>query len=280
MGTLAAWYLYQAGHTVTVIHDALAHPISKQLAFCAPPQHHHFQLPVITPRQSPAHISHLIVAVKTPFSRKALSPIRSRLNSDSVVLRFQNGIGSLDDLLPANATALEMVTTSAVKGAHPEHTVVAENQTWIGGSAAPPSWLAGLQPYWPNLVWSADIRRQQWQKLVVNAVINPLTALYDVPNGHIANDPALRTQAQTLTNEADTLLRQLDRRWQQDSFGHVLHVAQATAGNTSSMRADRQRGAPTEIDVINGWLLRQAQKHRIALPAHQAIVDALSAPNT
>ena len=54
-----------------------------------------------------------------------------------------------------------------------------------------------------------------------------------------------------------------------------MAVARATAGNTSSMRADMRRGAITEIEAINGWLLREADRLGLELPAHRAIVAAV-----
>ena len=170
---------------------------------------------------------------------------------------------------------MEAVTTSAVKGQHPDHTVVAENATWLGGSTAPPAWFAALTEHWPDLHWEDDIRPRQWHKLVANAVINPLTALYDVPNGRISADPALREQATQLCEEADQVLRQLDPAWPGHSLDNVLTVARATAGNTSSMRADRQRGAQTEIDAINGWLVQQADRLGLAVPANRKVVTAM-----
>ncbi len=192
------------------------------------------------------------------------------------MIRLQNGLGALDGLLPDSITPLEAVSTSAVKGQHPHHHVVAENTTWLGGNSPPPPWLAGLQAHWPNLQWADNIHAPQWQKLVANAVINPLTALYDVPNGQIVDDPVLRQRAIRLCNEVDVVLLAMDPDWPGKSLDNVLAVARATAGNTSSMRADRQRGATTEIDAINGWIVKQAKRLGLEVPENRAVVDALS----
>lgn len=274
MGTLAAWYLIRAGHGVTVIHSECPSPLEKTLWL--PDGHQQsLSLPVLAPAALPDHIDHLLVAVKTPYTRQAMAPLTGRLDSTSQVLRFQNGIGALDGLLPAGSHPLEAITTSAVKGQHPDHTVVAENTSWLGGSTTPPAWFAALAEHWPDLHWEADIRLRQWHKLVVNAVINPLTALHDVPNGRISDDPALREQAERLCEEADQVLQQLDPAWPGHSLENVLAVARATAGNTSSMRADRQRGALTEVDAINGWLVKQADKLGLAVPANRKVIQAI-----
>lgn len=275
MGTLAAWYLTRAGHRVTVIRNASPSPLEKAL-WLPDGQQQALSLPVLAPAALPDPIDHLLVAVKTPYSRQAMATVADRLDAESQVLRFQNGIGALDGLLPAGCQLMEAVTTSAVKGQHPDHTVVAENTTWMGGSTAPPAWFAALSEHWPHLHWEDDIRPRQWHKLVANAVINPLTALHDVPNGRVSDDPALREQAERLCEEADQVLQQLDPAWPGHSLENVLAVARATAGNTSSMRADRQRGAPTEVDAINGWLVKQADKLGLAVPANRKVLTALT----
>ena len=90
------------------------------------------------------------------------------------------------------------------------------------------------------------------------------------------NDPALLDQARTLCSEADALLAILDSQWPGDSFTAVLEVIRDTADNTSSMRADYQRGATTEIEAINGWLLCQAKNQGMDLPSHRRLVEALT----
>ncbi len=274
MGTLAAWYLTRAGHTVSIVTDNPQPPLHKQLFFAD--QSVSLTLSCASPEQLPATITHLLVASKTPYTEAALRRVKGHLSGKPLVLRFQNGMGALDGRLPAGTAVLEAITTSAVKGQSPQHTIVAENTTWLGGTQQPPQWLKGLQCHWPDLHWEADIRLVQWKKLVANAVINPLTALHDVPNGAVVDDPALQQEARALCAEADTLLTALDSRWPGHSFSAVLQVARATAGNTSSMRADRQRGATTEIEAINGWLLRQAQRHGLDLPTHRRLVKALT----
>lgn len=274
MGTLAAWYLTRAGHTVSIVTDNPQPPLHKQLFFAD--QSASLTLSCASPEQLPGTITHLLVASKTPYTEAALRRVKGHFSGKTLVLRFQNGMGALDGLLPPNTPVLEAITTSAVKGQSPQHTIVAENTTWLGGTQQPPQWLKGLQSHWPDLHWEAEIRFVQWKKLVANAVINPLTALHDVPNGALVDDPKLQQEARALCREADTLLTALDPTWPGDSFTAVLQVARDTAGNTSSMRADRQRGATTEIQAINGWLLHQAQRHGLDLPTHRRLVKALT----
>jgi len=233
----------------------------------------------------PAPIRRLVVACKAPFSAAALGGLP--LAADATVLRLQNGLGSLDGLLPAGARRVEVVSASAVKRDGDAHRVVAENDTWMGESAAPggpaagaaepPAWFGPLARHWPKLHWPDDFRHRQWRKLVGNAVINPLTGLHDVANGHIFEDPALAAEAEQLAREADRVLTALDPTWPGDSLPGVRALADATAGNTSSMRADMQAGAVTEIDAINGWLQRQADVLGLDLPAHRRLVAAVKA---
>lgn len=293
MGTLAAHYLSAARLPVIVLRRDDALSLKKVLTFADGRAPQHLSLPAL-PRSQWAiqpPLRRLIVACKTPYSAAALAGLP--LADDVLVLRLQNGLGSLDGLLPANARLIEVVTTSAVKGSHPEHQLVAENQTWMGPASTTgndtaaggrestpsraPAWFEQLARHWPGLEWAQPIRHRQWHKLVANAVINPLTGLHDLPNGALLEDPALHRRMAELADEADQLLKRLDADWPGGSLPRVEEIARATAGNTSSMRADMQRGAPTEIDAINGWLLRQAARLGLVLPAHQSIAAAVRA---
>ena len=287
MGLLAAHYLQRAGFTVIALRRDDAPILERTLLL---PSGGPVPLQLLCERATPAPtrpapIRRLVVACKAPFSAAALGGLP--LAADATVLRLQNGLGSLDGLLPAGARRVEVVSASAVKRDGDAHRVVAENDTWMGESAAPggpaagaaepPAWFGPLARHWPKLHWPDDFRHRQWRKLVGNAVINPLTGLHDVANGHIFEDPALAAEAEQLAREADRVLTALDPTWPGDSLPGVRALADATAGNTSSMRADMQAGAVTEIDAINGWLLRQADILGLDLPAHRRLVAAVKA---
>ncbi|MCH8543330.1 MAG: 2-dehydropantoate 2-reductase [Alcanivorax sp.] len=234
------------------------------------------------PKDPAGPITRLLIATKAPDTATALLPLLPRLSADANLVRLQNGLGSLDGLpLPPDCHIIEAISHSGAWRQGDTVNVVAENPTWMGhgandlAPAEPPPWFATLLPHWPALHWHTDIRRQQWLKLSVNAVINPLTALHDCPNGALCDDPALLAQAIQLAEETDQLLACLDPDWPSDTLARAMQLARATARNTSSMRADYRAGRPTEIDHINGWLLRQAAPLALPMPAHAAIVAAL-----
>jgi len=93
-------------------------------------------------------------------------------------------------------------------------------------------------------------------KLIVNAVINPLTALFRVQNGSIIENKPIRTIAEMLCQEASEALHMdYEVAWKR-----VKQTALATKENTSSMYADILAGRKTEIDSISGYIMEQAKK--------------------
>jgi 2-dehydropantoate 2-reductase len=115
--------------------------------------------------------------------------------------------------------------------------------------------------------------RELWRKAVLNAAINPVTAVRGIPNGELRNEP-YRSEAITLLHEAAQAAAragvffadaEIEEDWER--------VVRSTATNRSSMLQDLDRGRPTEIDAISGELLRTAAAHGLELPATRAIID-------
>ena len=274
MGSLAAHFLAGAGFNV-VVHARQAGGIQRRLLF-PDGSRTDLRLPAAS---ASGPIDYLLIATKAADTVPAITPLLSRLTANSTLVRFQNGMGSLDCLtLPSGLRMIDAITTSGAWRDGNDIHIAAINQTWFGdGSNQPPNWFATLTKAWPDLHWRDDILFAQLQKLSVNAIINPLTALHDCPNGAIATQPALKAAAETLASEIDVLLAELFPGWPDDTLARTMEVARLTAGNTSSMRADLRAGRRTEIDYITGWLCDQATRHHIAMPANQSILAQIHA---
>jgi 2-dehydropantoate 2-reductase len=108
-----------------------------------------------------------------------------------------------------------------------------------------------------------------WGKLVINAAINPLTALLKVPNGELLERPAARAVMGALAREAAQVAyaEGIDLPFD-DPIVAAEEVAARTAANHSSMLQDAMRGAPTEIEAICGAIVKSAEKHKIGAPVN------------
>lgn len=275
LGTLAAFYLRRAGFTVCVA----GRPDSPRRLTLPGGEIHELLLA----GDDGAPIRHLVLATKAAQSLPALAPLRDRLSATSTLVRLQNGLGSLDALPSPRPHIIEAVANSgawreSLPGGGEHIHLAAENATLFGdGSAQPPGWFTTLAGSWPQLHWCPDIRLQQWLKLSLNAVINPLTALHDCDNGVLLTDTRLHQRLEALAAEVDALASRLLPEWPGNTAARALALAQATAANTSSMRADVRAGRATEIAFINGYLLREAKQLGMTLPAHQQIVGEILA---
>lgn len=115
-------------------------------------------------------------------------------------------------------------------------------------------------------------------KLLANAAINPLAAIFRVRNGELLAPP-WRHWLDALVREAWPVLRAeglaLD---QAAAHAHVHAVARSTAANRASMLQDVEAGRRTEVEAITGALLALAERHGLAAPTHAAVrqlVDVL-----
>lgn len=120
-----------------------------------------------------------------------------------------------------------------------------------------------------------DFDREVWRKVLVNAAINPVTAVRGVTNGRLL-EGAARTDALRLLREALSAARVAGFDIsEEEAVRDFERVARATAENRSSMLQDLDRGRPTEIEAISGEILRIAGAHQLDLPATRAIVEEI-----
>lgn len=114
-----------------------------------------------------------------------------------------------------------------------------------------------------------DARSLIWGKLLINAAINPLTALLEVPNGRLLENEHSLSLMKSLIDET---LQVAQASGVQIPYPNphtiVEEVARRTSQNRSSMLQDILRGTPTEIDSINGAVVKKGQECHVPAPVN------------
>ncbi len=122
---------------------------------------------------------------------------------------------------------------------------------------------------------STDMPRRLWEKLAVNAGINPIAALADVPNGAVLEEPA-RTLSRTAVRETARTARAhgvpLSNR---EALERLETVAAATAENVASMRQDIRAGRRTEVEAITGHVRDRAREAGLDVPVTATLAALL-----
>jgi 2-dehydropantoate 2-reductase len=119
---------------------------------------------------------------------------------------------------------------------------------------------------------TTEIEGRLWGKAIVNAAINPLTALWRLTNGELLVGEDRRKVLVALAQEAAAVANALGVEPPfDDAVAQVESVCRATAANHSSMLQDVERGRPTEIDSINGVIVARGLSLGVSTPFNEAI---------
>ncbi len=123
---------------------------------------------------------------------------------------------------------------------------------------------------------AANIQERVWRKLIINAAINPLTALFGVPNGELLRDADLRAIMRAMACECVAVARQRGYSLAEaEMTDQVEEVCRRTSQNISSMLQDIRRGKPTEIEFINGAFVREARSQGLRTPLNQLMLKLI-----
>jgi 2-dehydropantoate 2-reductase len=169
---------------------------------------------------------------------------------------------------------------------------VVEDEERTGSKRADPQFLLDTLLRSPilrceQLAWN-ELLQNQLFKLAANCVLNPLTAILDVRNGVIKENPDLQPLIRRLLREISLVFQSLPEirdlpSDQRDRFAVasleslVMDTIEKTAGNSSSMREDVRKGRATEIEYITGWVLRRARELGIECEANAGLMQLVLA---
>jgi len=245
-------------------------------------------------------IKYAIVLVKAWQTERAAHQLKECLSDDGIAITLQNGLGNREILAKYLDTSFTTENTEKKQNKSSvlsEDSVVKNSSRVAIGTITIGATLLGaglvkavgdgiisieahpaigpieeaLKSAKFNVEIVEDARSLIWSKLIINAAINPLTALLKISNGELLERPTARQLMHELAREAASVAAAEKVKLPfSDPAATVEDVARKTAGNHSSMLQDIRRGAPTEIDAICGAIARTGERHRIPTPINHA----------
>ena len=216
----------------------------------------------------PQHIGQndlVIIAVKQ-YQLQTIIP--TLINAHTNLLFVQNGMGHVqyfNQLSKNNQIFVGVVEHGALKD-HSNSVIhtgkgVIKVASYSENSSLDLS-LVQVDELFPVL-YEKDYKAMLTNKLVVNAMINPLTAVLEVTNGEVLINESCLTLFEELLEEVTNILSIENKEEMKE---HVKQVCKKTAKNRSSMLCDLAEGRMTEVDAILGYLLTVAENEKIAAP--------------
>ena len=119
---------------------------------------------------------------------------------------------------------------------------------------------------------SPDVMGELWRKLMVNCAYNAISGLTRQPYGHMAALPAIVELQQAVVREVVAVARAAGQPMDLDAaLAAMAGIASAMPGQHSSTAQDMARGRPTEIDHLNGHVVRLGARLGVPTPANQAL---------
>ena len=223
--------------------------------------------------------STILVCVKAPQVLTALLDQQQYIAPNQVIILMHNGYGCAEQVqqrfpdnpiicaTTANASLLNGPLSLTHTGLGPSYFGVyqtTDKSIITHDNLA--HFIKPLQKAMADVHWSDQIIDKCWLKLIINAAINPLTAIHQIKNGQLQL-PQYVVLIQLLVLEVFTIaeaeLINVELTALQQTVSNVIS---ATAENYSSMNRDIFYGRETEIEYINGYLIKKAQQHNIATP--------------
>lgn len=251
-------------------------------------------------------IENLIVSTKTYSTIRAIKPYLENISEDTNILILQNGMGmetALKDEFWRRTSGMPKIFLAI--STHGAYKTSANSIHHVGlgsitiaqvpdlasdeGYAQPPPFIkaitdspalnASFRPYKEFLLL-------QMEKLVINACINPLTAVLDCYNGELLNGSHVLQIMKRIVKECADCFRaeypQLEDIPQANTYldydrllASVVEICKLTSQNSSSMREDVRSLNRTEIDSINGYIVQLGYKHKVPTPTNKLVMNML-----
>ena len=236
----------------------------------------------------------VLLTVKSYDTDAMVRAIAPSLAPDGLLVSLQNGLVNVERAAEVLGAA-RVIGARVIFGAE----IVAPGRVRVTVNAAPvavgspePSdatrsalaatWAARFADAGIPSVHTDNLLGELWAKVFYNAALNPLGALLGVPYGYLPDDPDARALMDVVIDEAFAVARAAGARlrwndadaYRRDFYGALVP---STAAHRSSMLQDLERGRPTEIDALNGYVVRRGVELGVPVPVNTTLTHMIRA---
>lgn len=228
----------------------------------------------------------IIVTVKSYDTRNIVEDLKKIIKVETRILSLQNGLDNEETLqkqLPktkivggTTCHGITLVSPSEIFHAGTGETIIGE----LTGKISPD--IQQLNEIFNSVgidtKVSDNIIGELWSKAAINASINPITAITGLKNGFLLKSPALTKILENTCQEViDVAKASALKLPSQNVIERAKEVARKTAANKSSMLQDIENGKKTEIDSINGAIIKIGEKHGVNTPVNSVLFSIIKA---
>jgi len=215
----------------------------------------------------------IILTTKAYDSANAIEGIKKLLKKDTVILILQNGIGNeeiIKHTVRGKVKILRAITAMAAEFFEPGKIRFWSGETIIEQNEVAEKITEIFNDCMLKTSLSSDINKETWNKLVVNCVVNPLTALFHVRNCEIVTE-SLKNVRHEIVRECVEVGKVEGISFPED-LEEKIDKEISNYTNFSSMCQDIMKGKRTEIDFLNGKIVELGRKHHIPTPVNETLV--------
>jgi 2-dehydropantoate 2-reductase len=219
-----------------------------------------------------------IVATKSMYTRAAIEA-SAHAFADGAVASVQNGVGNEEVIAEYVQRVIRGTTFPA--GHVTEPGVVhmdTRGDTWLGPFEPKPASMDAVTQLAEAITAGGmntkalpDARGAQWTKLIFNAATNPLGALTRLTHGRLCELPDTRRLITQLVDEGKAVAGALGITLDSDPDELVDHAAKVAYEHRASMLQDVLAERATEVDALNGGIVRFGEEQGVPTPMNQAI---------
>jgi 2-dehydropantoate 2-reductase len=215
----------------------------------------------------------VLFCVKSTDTESGAAAIKPHLAPDALVLSLQNGVENADRLralLPqAVSAAVVYVGTEMAGPGHVRHH--GRGELVIEPSKASDDVTRALIAAGVPTDISDNVRGALWAKLILNCAYNALSAITQLPYGRLVKGEGITAVMRDLVDECVAVAKADGVTIPGDVDAAVRKIAETVPGQYSSTAQDLSRGKRSEIDHLNGLIVRRGEALGIAVPANRLL---------